>query len=176
MPFPPSAAQRLCVRTCTLWVGGVRNLRVLSGCASTFRAVAVAFSPPSVFPLVDAPRLATLPRSCAAPLECIAFIACIAVAFAAASCCVTLQLCGYFSLCDACSPHTVSPHLHASSDAARLALRSAGYSSGRSGHPERGVEDRWLLDDFCMGIELTFDCVLARRTSHATSIDDQPVS
>ena len=42
--------------------------------------------------------------------------------------------------------------------------------------PERGVEDRYLLDDFCMGIELTFDCVLARRTSHATSIDDQRVS
>ena len=41
---------------------------------------------------------------------------------------------------------------------------------------ERGVEDRLLLDDFCMGIELTFDCVLARRTSHATSIDDQGVS
>ena len=42
--------------------------------------------------------------------------------------------------------------------------------------PERGLEDRLLLDDFCTGIELTFDCVLARRTSHATSINHQPVS
>ena len=41
---------------------------------------------------------------------------------------------------------------------------------------ERGSEDRLLLDDFCMGIELIFDCVLARRTSHATSINHQWVS
>ena len=41
---------------------------------------------------------------------------------------------------------------------------------------ERGLEDRLLLDNFCMGIELTVDCVLARRTSHATSINHQMVS
>ena len=42
---------------------------------------------------------------------------------------------------------------------------------------ERGLENRLLLDDFCMGIELTRnDCVLARRTSHATSINHQLVS
>ena len=29
--------------------------------------------------------------------------------------------------------------------------------------PERGVEDKWLLDDFCMGIELTCnDCFSTR--------------
>ena len=41
---------------------------------------------------------------------------------ASSSSCVTLQLCGHFSLCDARSLHTVSPRLHASSDAARSAL------------------------------------------------------
>ena len=30
---------------------------------------------------------------------------------------------------------------------------------------ERGSEDRLLLDDFCMGIELTFDCVLSHPES-----------
>ena len=41
---------------------------------------------------------------------------------------------------------------------------------------EKGLEDRLISDDFCMGIELTFDCVLARWTSHATSINHQMVS
>jgi hypothetical protein len=43
--------------------------------------------------------------------------------------------------------------------------------------PERGVEDRWLLDDFCMCIELTCDELFAYSVgADATSIDDQGVS
>ena len=30
-----------------------------------------------------------------------------------------------------------------------------GYRFVEAQVPERGVEDKWLLDDFCMGIELT---------------------
>ena len=58
----------------------------------------------------------------------------------------------------------------------KLSKYYGGYGFVEPQVPERGVEDRYLLDDFCMGIELTFDCVLARRTSYATSIDDQMVS
>ena len=102
-----------------------------------FRAVAVALRQRASFLSLMLPAL----RLCLAPAPLrwsVSLASLSLLASLSRSRCVTLQLCGYFSLCDAHFLHTVSPRLHASSDAARLAFRSSDYSSGVLSTPKYG--------------------------------------
>ena len=51
--------------------------------------------------------------------------------------------------------HVVNPANALSSVVGEWIKVYVGYSFVEAQVPERGVEDRYLLDDFCMGIELT---------------------